>query len=315
MSITPGFKAKRKLIIVALKRPADTKGEDYIAAGAPAIAMQTKGVSVDPWITEQISRDLDDGLNGAQPVIHTGEMITVSGAIEMAGSGVANTPVAYAPLIEMSGFDVNVAVPTEVSHKRILTAADETDGTVYFHWEGEYHILLAGKTTLTTAAKIGEIGYINFEAKGIYGGTVEGAIPAADFSAFTVPQELSKQNTSFSLDGQLFNMIEFEMAQNNTIEYDEGTEQEQIFIDDWAPEGKVVIEKPNLSTFDPFAIARTNIFVPYEFIQGLSAGKIFKQASSGVQIMSIKPGEHKGKATYELTLREIRGNDSVLTTQ
>ena len=71
----------------------------------------------------------------------------------------------------------------------------------------------------------------------------------------------------------------------------------------------------HLSTFDPFAIARTNTFMPYEFIHGLAAGNVFKQASAAVQIMNVKPGEYKGKATYELTLREIRGNDSIITTQ
>jgi hypothetical protein len=104
------------------------------------------------------------------------------------------------------------------------------------------------------------------------------------------------------------------MASNTTIEYDEGTELKQIFISDWAEEGKVVIEAPDLSTFDPFAIARSNVLLPYEFIHGLSAGNIVKCASTGVQIMSVKPGEYKGKKTWELGLRVISGHDSKITT-
>lgn len=314
MSITPGYKHKRKFMQIALKRVADTKGADYIAAGATASAMQTKGIGVEPWITEQISRDIDDGKNGAQPIIHFGDMIKISGAVELAGSGAANTPVAYAPLIEMSGYDVDLTTVTEVCHKRILVAANEIDGTMYFHWEGMYHILLAGKCSTTVSAKIGELPYLNFEAQGIYGGTVDGAIPAGDFSAFVMPVPVSKANTSFSLDGDVYNMIEFEMAQNNAIEYDEGTELKQIFINDWAEEGKVIIEAPTLGTFDPFAVAQSNLAIPFEMIHGTTAGNIVKQSSTGVQIMSVAPGEYKGKKTWELGLRVIRGNDSVLTT-
>ncbi|MGQ8367138.1 hypothetical protein [Glaciecola sp. 1036] len=314
MSITPGYKSKRRFMQLALRRPEDSVGEDYISNGATPLAMQTKGLGVEPWITEQVTRDLDDGKNGAQPVIHTGEMIKISGAFEMAGSGTANTPVAFAAMLQMAGMD-QVTQADKVVHSRILNAASETDGTIYFWWEGMYHILLAGKASLSIAAKVGEIGYINFEAQGVYGGTLSGSIPQGDFSAFTLPEEFSKQNTSFSLDGQALNCTSFEMAQNNSIELDEGTEVKQIFIDDWDEEVKVTVETPELATFDPFAIARSNTFVPLEFTQGITAGRIFKVASTAAQIITITPGEHKGKATWELTMKAIRGNDCVLTTQ
>jgi len=315
MSITPGFKAKRRLLQMALKPTNLAKGVNYIAGGETPLAMQTKGLTVQPWQSEQISRDLDDGKSGAQQVVHFGEMITISGAVEMAGSGTANTAAPWAPLVEMSGYDVNKSVGTEVSHNRILAAADEADATMYFLWEGMYHILLAGKCSLSISGNVGELGMINFEAKGIYGGTVAGAIPTATFGAWIQPVPFSQQNTSFSLDGQLFNTIGYEMAQNNTIEYDEGTELKQIFIDDWAEEGKVIIEQPTLSTFDPFAIARSSALVPFEFTHGINAGNIFKQSAASSQILTVTPGVHKGKSTWELAIRVIRGSDSIITTR
>jgi len=316
MSITPGYKFKRKFMAVAIKRAEDDKGVDYIAEGATAIAMLTKGLACDPWKTEQISRELDNGTNGAKPVIHTGDMITVTGSVEMAGSGTANTPVAYAPLFDMAGYNTDVDTVTEVSHKRILTAADELDGTIYFYWEGMYHILLAGKSTLTTAGKIGELGYLNFEATGIYGGTVAGAIPTGtDFGAFVQPVEWSKANTTFVLDGQNLNMVEFESALNNAIEHDEGTELNQIFLNDWNEEGKFIIEAPALGTFDPFAIAKAGTLLPYSLTHGTSAGNIFKQASSGIQLMNPQPAEYKGKQAWDIPFKVIGGHETVYTTQ
>ncbi|WP_416305214.1 hypothetical protein [Neptunicella sp. SCSIO 80796] len=316
MSITPGYKFKRKFIAIAIKRAEDDKGIDYIAAGATALAMLTKGVACDPWQTEQVSRELDNGTNGAKPVIHTGDKISVTGAVEMAGAGSVNTPVAYAPLLQMSGYDIKTDVATEVSHNRILNAANELDGTIYFYWEGMYHILLAGKCTLTTAGKIGELGYLNFEAKGIYGGTLAGAIPTdADFGAFVQPVEWSKANTTFVLDGQNLNMVEFESALNNAIEHDEGTEQNQIFINDWNEEGKFIIEAPALGTFDPFAIAKAGTLLPYSLTHGTVTGNIFKQASSGIQLMNPVPAEYKGKQAWDIPFKVIGGHETIITTQ
>ena len=81
MSITPGYKDKRKFIMMALKRPEDTKGTDYIANGATPVAILTTGLTVDPYQSEQITRDLDDGNSGGQPVIQTGEKITITAPV------------------------------------------------------------------------------------------------------------------------------------------------------------------------------------------------------------------------------------------
>ncbi|GAB5378965.1 MAG: hypothetical protein Alis3KO_01000 [Aliiglaciecola sp.] len=311
MSITPGFKSKRRLLLSAIKRPADTKGTNYISAGAPAQAMLTKGLTVDPLVTEQISRDLDDGLNGGQPVIHVNEMINITAPIEVAGSGAANTPVAFASLLQMAGYDVDTTDPSEVSYNRILNAADELDGTNHFHWENMYHALLAGKCTLSIAGKIGELMYITAEIKGIYGDTVELAIPNGDFSAYTTPLHMSQANTQFTLDGQALNLYEFEESLNNTIEYDEGTEVKQIFIDDWSPEGRFLIEAPSLSTFDPFAILKANTQMPYTLTHGTAPGQIWDQRSDAIQLLSVKSGEYKGKQCWDLSYRVLRGSDTV----
>lgn len=310
MSLTPGYKSKRRLLMVAIKREADAVGTDYIANGATPMAMMTKGLSVDPLITEQISRDLDTGENGGQRVIHTGEMIKVSGAVELAGSGAVNAPVAYAPLYQMAGHDVNTDVATEVSYNRILSLSDEVDGVMYFYWEGKYHILLSGKASLSTSAKIGELAYENFEATGIYGGTLKSAIPTADFSAFSSPLPVSTANTEFVLDGQNLNLVEFEEAQNNSVEYDEGTELKRMFIDDWNIEGRVLIEAADLDLFDPYAILLGNALLPYTFTHGLTDGAITKKESTGMQFLTVKPGEHKGKEMYDITYRVVRGHDT-----
>lgn len=313
MSITPGYKDRRKFIMMALKRPEDTKGTDYIANGATPLAMLTTGLAVNPYESEQVTRDLDDGLSGGQPVIQTGEKISVTAPVEWAGSGTATTPAAWSALVQLAARDETVNA-SDVTHSRILNATNELDGTVYFYWQGMWHILLAGKASLSLSGKMGEVPKITAEIQGIYGDTVEGTPPTPVFTAFQKPLPFSQANTTFTLDGQALNLYEYELADNNSIEHDEGTEVNQVYIDDWSEEGKFIIESPALSTFDPFALIKAATVLPFEITHGVAAGATVKQSSAGVQLLSIQSSPQKGKQCWDITYRVIRGNDSVLTT-
>lgn len=315
MSITPGFKEKKKFILLALRRDTDIAGTDYIAAGATPKAILTTGLSVKPLETEQVSRDLDDGRNGGQPVIHTSEMISITAPFELAGSGTASSPAAWSSLIQLSGKDENTEVATEVSHNRIQNASEELDGTIYFYWEGMYHILLAGKASISYAGKINERLMGTAEIKGVYGGTLEGTPPEPDFSEFSDPLPMSNTNTTFTLDGQALNLYEYELNGNEDVQYDEGTERKQIFINDWNEEGKWIIETPTLSTFDPFAIQLSGVIIPFELTHGANEGQVVAQKSTGVQILTVSPAEVKGKQAWDISYRVIRGNDSQLVTR
>ena len=230
MSITPGFRANRKFILIALRRPEDTPNTDYIANGATPLAMQTKGLSVEALVTEQITRDLDDGQTGGEHVINVGAMIKIGGMIELAGSGAAGTPV-------------------------------------------------------------------------------------PNFGAFQLPAEFGQARTSLSLGGQTLNCISYEMSLNNTVEYTRGTELEEMYIDKWDEKGKFEIEKPSLSTFDPFALKLENVLTSYAFTHGVDAGEVFEMGSSdGLQVLDIQHGQYKGKSTYILDVGVIKGRDSSLRT-
>ncbi len=314
MSITPGFRHDKKFVVMALRRDSDTKGADYIAAGAQPLAILTKGLAVDPYQSEQITRDLDTGEQGGEKVIHAGEMMTLTIPVEIAGSGDASSAAAYSAILQTAMRDEKTDVANEVTHNRVLNASEEQDGTFYFYWEGMYHILLAGKSSLTVAGKINELGYLTFEVKGIYGDTIEGLPPQPDFSGFQDPLPLSNSNTKFTLDAQALNLYEYELADNHNVEHDEGTEQNQVFIESWSEEGKFIIESPALSTFDPFALMRTSTLVPFTFTHGVANGEVFEQSSSGIQILTVKPTAIKGKQAWDCGFRVIKGHHSIIKT-
>lgn len=309
MSISPGYRFKRKLLRLAVQPNGQPRGVDHIANGAVPLAMQTKGLTVTPYESETVTRDLDDGLNGHQPVIHVNEMMSLSGGIEITASSEAATPVPWAGFFEMAGYGINV--DESVSYSRILNASDEKDGTLYFNWDGIEHRLIGARVNLTYTGKINELLYFNFEAKGLYGGTVEQVRPTADFSAFLQPLPMNNANDTLLIDGQALNCFGVEENLGNTIERDEGTESLAMFIDDWATEGKFMIEAATLSTFDPFAIVRSNAIIPYQFIHGPQGGRQFIAESSGIQLMPPTPAEYKGKLAWDLPYRVIRGHETV----
>lgn len=309
MSISPGYRFKRKLLRLAVQPNGQPRGVDHIANGATPIAMQTKGLTVTPYESETVTRDLDDGLNGHQPVIHVNEMMTISGSVEVTAAALATQPVPYSAIFEMAGYAVNV--DDDVSYTRILDASSEKDGTLYFNWDGIEHRLIGARMNLTFAGKINELMYFNFEAKGLYGGTIEQVRPTANFSAFLQPLPMNNVNNTLTLDGQALNCFSFEENLGNTIERDEGTESLAMFIDDWATEGTFMIEAATLGTFDPFAIVRSNAIIPYEFAHGPSGGRQFIAQSTGIQLMPPSPAEYKGKLAWDLPYRVIRGHETV----
>ncbi|OFC71816.1 hypothetical protein [Alteromonas confluentis] len=315
MSITPGYKEKKKFIMVATRRPEDTPSTDYIANGASPVAIQTSGLSVEPLVTEQINRELDNGADGGEPVIHINEMIKITAPFELTGSGDAAAPTAFAKMLQLAGRDINTDVAGEVSHNRITTASQEIDGCVYFYWEGMYHKAFACKATLTRSGTTGDRLMCSAEVTGVYGGTLAGTPPTPDFGNFQKPLPMGELNTSFNIDGQALNLYQYEVADNATIEYDEGTEQKRIFIDNWSEEAKWVIEAPELGTFDPFAILLSNVEVPFGFTHGIAAGEVWEESSTGAQFLTVKPTAEKGKKCWEITARVIKGHDAVLKTR
>ena len=116
------------------------------------------------------------------------------------------------------------------------------------------------------------------------------------------------------MDAQALNLYEYELADNHNVEHDEGTEQNQVFIESWSEEGKFIIESPALSTFDPFALMRTSTLVPFTFTHGVANGEVFEQSSSGIQILTVKPTAIKGKQAWDCGFRVIKGHHSIIKT-
>ena len=306
-------KVRKQFLALALRRVgSDNYGEDFIAAGATAVAMQTKGVSITPFAGDEIDRELDDGGVGNSPVLLVGTHVTVSGSIEVAGSGSKDLPAAYSPLLQICARGETITADTEVTHSRI-TNNSELDATVYYYKDGALHKILGARGKVKLTAKAKELAYFEFELTGLYGGIVEQAFAAPVLNNFIKPEKVGKVHTSFTLDGQPYKLIDFEADDGNEVSYEEYVGYEEVLIGDWKPSGKITIEAPALGDYNPFAVAEGEAQMAIDLTQGTVEGNIVRVTSGKIQLGRPEYGDQNGTVTYSIPFRFIE--DFAITTK
>jgi len=305
-------KIRNKYLVLALRRVGtDNYADDYIAAGATPQVLQTSGVKITPLDGEEIDRDLDDGGTGNSLVMMVGDKVKITGKVEISGSGTNNLPTKYAALHQICGRVEAINGAIDVGYARV-TDGSELDACVYFYMDGALHKAFGVRGKRKATYKTGEIPYYEFELLGIYGGIVSGAFSTPDFTGYQKPVKVGKTYTSFTLDGSVRKLIEIELDDGNEVNLEEYVGYEEVLIGDFKPTGKMVIEAPDLSVFDPFAIARSEAIMPFVLTHGTAAGFIVKESSTSIQLGRPEYGDRNGTLTYEMPFRLIE--DTVTTT-
>ncbi len=294
-------KTRKTLITAAIN--AGAYGQDAIDNGATPVAIQTSGLEITPIEGSEIDRELDNDQLGNSPVMLIGTHVKASGSVELAGSGDATTPPAYQILINAAGYDIAPTLDS-VDYQRI-TDNSEPDATFIVYKDGAYHKIKGARVNFSTSLKIGELPKLNFEITGLYNGIVEGALPAADFSAFIKPVPVGSTHTSVTLAGNQVKMLEFELNENNEIAYDENTVEEAVYLTDFKPDGKLVIEAPSLSTLNPFDLALKEQLTTLAVTHGTAAGNIVEISAAEIQIGRPTYGDKDGRMTYDIPFRVI----------
>lgn len=293
-------KTRKKLMTAAVN--AGAYGEDAISAGTP-IPMQTRNLGITPIEGDSIDRELDNGQLGLTPQIMVGTHVKSSGELELAGSGTDTLAPAYAPILNAAGYNDT----SESDHVLFSRASEgnEKDATFYVYMDGAYHIITGARATFTTRLAVNELPTIGYEITGLYGGIAGGALPSADFSAFITPVKVGHTHTTLQLGGTEYKMLEFELAENNEIVYDENTVDEQVYLTDYAPEGRILLEAPAIGTFNPFDLALSETLLTLTVIHGTSAGNIVTLNASQIQLGRGNYDDRNGRMVYDIPFRVI----------
>jgi len=299
-------KTRKTLMTVAVNAAA--YGDDAIQAGTP-VAIQTSGLDITPLEGTEIDRELDTGELGNTQQMLVGTHVKASFTIELAGANdAANTPPAFDAIIQGAGF-VGTDQTTSYEYSRISDNT-EPDITSYIYKDGAIHKITGARLTKTTKIMVGEIPKIECELTGLYGGIVSGSLPVPDFSGFTTPVKVGATNTTFKMGGSSgtaaeLSLLEFEWNENNEITWDENTVDERVYLTNFTPDGKIVVEAPDLGTFDPFSLALSETLQYIEVTHGIASGNIATIVLPQVQLGRPTYADKDGRMTYDIPFRVI----------
>ncbi|QSX32457.1 hypothetical protein JYB87_11835 [Shewanella avicenniae] len=303
-------KTAKKVLAAAINQAA--YGSDAIqAAGQPAFILTT-GLDITPMDGDTIDRELDDGSLGNSMVTLVGTYVSVTGSVEIAGAGTATNAPAWEAIMVAAGY-AGAAGEGEFQFSRV-TDNTEKDITVYVYRDGALHKVTGARGNITYNLNVQEVGTIEFELTGLYGGIVTQSMPAKpDFSGFLKPVPVGATYTTISIGGQNVKAYSFQMNETNTVEYDENTQAETVDITELAPTGSITILAEDLAAFNPFDIAKNETPLAMTVTHGTAAGNIFVLNLPVVQLMRPAYGDQNGRLTYEIEFNVIGTQHTVTT--
>lgn len=289
------LKYRNKLLVAAIE---GTYGTDANPTGA-ANAMLTHGLEINAMEGSQVSRDLDKPGLGNDLQLHVGTHVVVTFDVEVAGAGAVDTVPAYGVLLRGCGLQQNVVAGTRVEYAPV--SSGEESLTLYFNLDGNKHALTGARGTLGIALNPQGIPYFNFTFTGLWHEPEFAALPTPDFSAFTTPAAVTRENTpTFNLHGLAAKVSAWQFSQTNGVFYDNLIGEETVDINDRQPTGQITIEAPSIATKNWFADTNANQVGALNWVHGNTAGNIVEFSAPQVQCLRPTYGERNGKTTLQM---------------
>lgn len=308
------LKFRKKILLAKIET---VYGTDSVPTGA-ANAIVTKDLEISPMEGDLVNRDVDRPTLGNDLSIHVGTHVMATFKVEMAGSGVVDTPVAYGPLLRACGRAETANAAVSVDYD--LISGSEESVTIHMHFDGQRHAMVGCRGDVGITIDPKGIPYWNFSITGLWVDPSAVADPVPDFTAFQIPLAVTNDNTpTFTLYGNAFNLLGLNLNQANQVVYRNVVGEESVQITDRAPAGNVTIEAPPLGTWNAFTVAKANATGALSVIHGTVAGNIIEHACPTVQITNPRYGESDGIRTLQMDLAMIpssAGDDEwVITTR
>jgi len=274
-----------------------------------ANAMMLVNASIEPFVGEDISRELTLAYMGHQGVILDGNRVRITGELEIAGSGTAGTPPAGAPLLRSCGLREVITANTKVTYTPISRQFESS--TFYWNDDGVNHIGLGMRGTATWQLTPKQIPRFSFTLDGIAGTFTDQAIPTVNLSKFVSPLPVNLVNTFFSLHGDAGACEGVTFDLGNSIEPRMLINSESVEQTGRAMTGSAIMEAKLLAEKNWLAIAKSHALGALVARHGTQAGNIVEFNAPAVQIGRPTYGATNKirNNTLPLMFRPVAGND------
>lgn len=266
-----------------------TYGQDAAPTGG-ANAMQMTNVTFNPSVGQEETRDLVLPWMGHQGVILTGSYATLSGEIEIAGSGTAGTAPAWGPLMRACGMAEVVDAGVDVQYTPV--SAGHEAASIYFNADGVRHVLIGSRGNMNFQLTPLRIPRFVFSMTGLLGTITDtpiaSTLPPAGFKR---PVPVNKANSTFSLHGLAGACEGINIDLGNQVEPRFLIGHESIQQVDRQITGSAVMEAVLLAIKNWYQIAELGTLDALSAVHGTQAGNIVEFAATAVQVGRPSYGE------------------------
>jgi len=156
-------------------------------------AMLISKPSITPLVTNNIDRELIRGYFGNSEQLVGTRSVECSFTVELAGSGDAEDPPAFGPLLRACAMAETIIAATRVDYTPITNAQESV--TLYWYDSGVLHKMLGARGTVQIMLKSGERPELAFSFRGLYSAISTATPGAGDFSLFLTPLAVIDANT------------------------------------------------------------------------------------------------------------------------
>lgn len=275
-------KSMKKMLLIAAVQP---------AVGTPAVptaaanALLVRGLSPEPIVADQVSRDLIRPYKGNSGKLTAGEHRKVSFEVELAGSGTAGTAPAWGPVLVGCGFAETVTAGTDVRYEPV--SEGEPVLTIHCWVDGTLYKMEDARGTVSFELNPKSIPVMKFEYLGTYAAPTEGAMPTdADYSAFEQPLVVGKRNTpTLEIFGYAGCTSAFSVDMAAQIAWRELINCAGTASPDRQPTGNITMELPKVTDKDWAEIVRRSDTGLLSIVHGITPGNIVE-----LQMPAIQPG-------------------------
>jgi len=260
---------RKRLLLAKIEA---TYGTDSSPTGANAILV--RNLDITPLQSDIVQRELIRPYLGNYEQLLAQTRVQVTFEVELAGSGAAGTPPAYADVLEACGLSETVSAGVSVTYAPESGVFDSV--TLYFFQDGIRHKVTGARGSFTLNASVGAIPTIAFEMTGIYNAPTDVVLSTITptYANQATPLIFKNGNTtSFTAFGYAGALQSIDLNMSNEIIYRElvgGTKE--VMITDRKPSGTLQIEAVLLATKDYFTTSTGSTLGSITFQHGTTAG-------------------------------------------
>jgi len=302
----------RKAVLLAKSEAA--YGTDPVPTGA-ANAILVRNMSVNPLESEFVGRDLIRPYFGSSEQLLVGSHVKIDFEIELAGSGTAGTPPAWAPVLKACGFtEADTASDDTYTPNSNSTFVAGDSVTLYYNLDGVLHKITGARGDVSFELTAKQIPVMKFSFTGLYNAVTDAAAPTPTYTAFMAPKPV---DTTWTPTGTLHGITPvisgISIAMNNAVAYRKLIGSESVIITDRKPSGQITFEAGLVATKDWWTTARNATLAALQIVHGTVAGNIIQIDAPKVQIGAPQYQDQDGIAMLQcdLTFTPNAGNDEI----